>query len=120
VRPGMASTGPGRPADVETERAPHKEVANLSSAAPATRRTSKARVRGHDAGVVAGRDLGDEHRELARRVQKLFSARNRVAHRGERLDNQPAKIHVATAEGRDSIPAQGVPTGNDGRSDLVE
>jgi hypothetical protein len=50
----------------------------------------------------------------------LFSARNRVAHRGERLANQSAKIHVATAEGRDSIPAQGVPTGNDGRSDLVE
>jgi hypothetical protein len=48
--------------------------------------------------TLAGRDLGDEHRELAKRVQKLFTARNRVAHRGERLHNQSAKIHVATAE----------------------
>ena len=89
-------------------------------AAPAAARASKARVRGHDAGVVAGRDLGDEHRELSKRVQKLFSARNRVAHRGERLDKSVGQDPRCDRRRRDSIPAQGVPAGNDGRSDLVE
>ena len=48
--------------------------------------------------TLAARDLGEDHKELSKRVQKLFTARNKVAHRGESIDTQESKIHVATAQ----------------------
>jgi hypothetical protein len=69
--------------------------------------------------TLAGRDLGDEHRELAKRVQKLFTARNRGAPR-RAIAQSVGEDPRCDRRSRDSIPAQGVRSGNDGRSDLVE
>lgn len=48
--------------------------------------------------TLAGRALGDDHRELAKQVQKLFVARNSVAHRGEFITREDAVQHVKTAQ----------------------
>lgn len=47
--------------------------------------------------VVVGRDLGPEHKALARRVEKLFRARNKVAHRAKPISRDEALKHSATA-----------------------
>lgn len=47
--------------------------------------------------TLVGRELGEAHKGLKPRVQKLFEARNRVAHRGSSLSQDEAKVHVATA-----------------------
>jgi len=46
---------------------------------------------------IAGRDLGNDHKALAKRVQELFTARNAVAHRGMALPRTEAEDHVRTA-----------------------
>lgn len=48
--------------------------------------------------TLAGRALREDHRELAKQVQKLFNARNRVAHRGEIITRQEGAQHVNTAQ----------------------
>ncbi len=48
--------------------------------------------------TILGRDLGEQHKRLSVRVQKLFTARNDVAHRGENIEGEEAKRHVATAK----------------------
>jgi hypothetical protein len=42
-------------------------------------------------------DVGREHRALAKRVQRLFTSRNRIAHVGASLTRNEAVEHVATA-----------------------
>lgn len=51
--------------------------------------------------TVAARDLGPAHKDLSKRVQKLFDARNGVAHKGATLTRDDAKVHVTTA--RDAV-----------------
>ena len=46
---------------------------------------------------IAQRDLGQSHKDMSKRVAKLFEARNRVVHRGEAVDRADARIHVQTA-----------------------
>jgi hypothetical protein len=48
--------------------------------------------------TIASTNLGEEHKLLSKRVQKLFEARNRLAHRGEAITTDEAKQHVTTAK----------------------
>lgn len=48
--------------------------------------------------TIVGHDLGPEHKKISGRVQKLFTARNKVAHRGESIDLVEAQGHVAAAK----------------------
>jgi hypothetical protein len=47
--------------------------------------------------VVAGQALGQEHADLSKRVQKLFTSRNALAHRGATIEASVAADHVETA-----------------------
>jgi hypothetical protein len=48
--------------------------------------------------AVLGEELGSEHAALAKRVQKLFTERNKIAHRGASIEKVDAEKHVLTAE----------------------
>lgn len=54
----------------------------------------------------AGNDLGDGHKESAKQVQRLFDARNRIAHRGDVVSVEDGKRHVAAARNAFAILQQ--------------
>jgi hypothetical protein len=119
VRPGMASTGPtGRP-HLQSERAPHIEVANRSRRRPPRR----ARARPESAVTRPGSSLVAilatsiaNWRGVSRSCSALETVWRTAA------SDWPISRPRSTLRPQKprSIPAQGVPTGNDGRSDLVE